>query len=381
MLTCRDEPRTVRSVKQREDNTLSSSSIPPTQGKEDIFTAGVRAYFEESKLDHALINGVVDLLRIELGSRGLLNRPPLYVGLGEFRSWKEPGALTEFAMLAIEDVLVRRAESLYARTEVFSNLRGLFVLNIRRFVGMRQSLADPAGYNAYHNVRELLHTEATLRHVPDDIQAAMGAQGCAHVHLLPPSHQQGYDEAIGVPCEPYELQQHLSSDAAWSSTVELVAQSVGRKSKKRLYSVLVHATQAGLGTFRPRDLVALLAESGRVVIPDAFRRAMMVDDVHQKEAVLPDERPWTPNQAFEKWHDFAALERSLMTVINRHPLRRKKKEGVIRLLKLLVELVRQGEAIPSLHQLAALLEAPPSTVVGHIKTLRALAEPFRERAE
>ena len=109
----------------------------------------------EGVLEEAFIRAVADGLKTELVRRGLLHRPPRYLGFDDYESWAEPRAFESLAVDAIQEALLSRRTSLVAKAQQFGNIDGLVRRNLGYFVTERQRAADPIGYNVFKNVQDV----------------------------------------------------------------------------------------------------------------------------------------------------------------------------------------------------------------------------------
>jgi len=218
---------------------------------------------------------LAQVLRQEMGRRGLWSAPPTFLGTYGWQSWRQPGALEDVTNQCFTYVFVQRLRSLKAQLEIKDNIDGLVFRNVRNFLHDLQKRHDPVGYRAY----EILHraVETALDEGSLDKAAGPGTQGLGGRTVLvvrgapapgdidppqpdPPQPDSGEEPDTG---ERERRRRALGALVSqWNA--ELLPDLIlarGRKRDevaRRLAARLPEAADDGVPSFRFRELLALM---------------------------------------------------------------------------------------------------------------------------
>lgn len=310
----------------------------------------------DGRIDEDLVEGLVALLEQELRVRGLRWAPPAYLGEDDQSAWTEVG-LRSLAMELADWAIVRRMRGLAAKIDVYGNVDGLVLRNVRSFVTDRQRRADPVGYATYQNLRAA---------VADGVAA--GWLGCDEDDARPRTGSRVGPPGLDAPrLSDRDLVVWLKQTDRWAHLCVTVGR-IGSDGRDEAGHVLQQLVEAPC-TVRFGELVDAIRSPARAAIAVQW----MDDEVGLEgsegtESWVPLVDPHATTEATWAWQEkVRAVDLALDTV----PGRRNRRAGLRALFDEIVRACEDGEA-PTQRELGRRLDLAKSTTADYTRILREL---------
>lgn len=283
--------------------------------------------------------------RKQIRRRGMWSAPPACFGHDMYSRWTDEGAARCLAMEFTGDVLTAelgRFQVLLGNPK--NDINAYVARCLHRYLGKRQSSADPIGARCYANVKQLL-VKGWLEH-DGSAEECLASGGRAWRSARPPRDSET--------ASPQLFGERLTRLRSWPAMVESAGHGTGKGVAKILAAGLDELRAEGCVWIYPSELHKTLAEAARE---------------NRKHQDHDFGGPRTP-LAVEESLNFLQLRELLTQEIERGDYRRPKREGLQRTLQAIARRVEADEVPIRQTEVARALKLSSSAVQSHVSTLR-----------
>lgn len=299
----------------------------------------------------------------ELRARGLLFGPPEFVGYGDLSAWDEQ-SLDLIACDALEWAVLRRLDALAAKAEVFPNIDGLVVRNVRNFLTERQAAVDPVGASVYRNLRA---------------GAARGMKAgwlVSSAARCPPARDQVLGGSVeGKTWSPERIEAQIDPTPGWWDNLRSVGEG-GAGAPAAGAEILRSLLAAGVEAFTVSDVARALAPGcrGLLAARNVGEEVGFDGDEDAPGALVLVVRP-IEFETYRGWLDFVEQVVDAIDALDTPPERR---AAISRVFATLVALNEQERLEDSTQRaLCERLALAKSTLNDYIQVLRTLVSTLR----
>ena len=352
-------------------------SAPPCSAlmSEPGLAGCLQALLDGQRIPAALWAALRDALHQNLRRRGLISRPPAYVGLDDVAAWTDDGALDALAAEFYRAYMLPRLRPDWpSRSE--DRLAGLIDLMARQFLGDRQRDQDPIGYFVHQNVVQALQIaveRGALEVAPraSDDEPGDGAAGRAHraERFSPPG-----TAAERIP--PERWHERLAAQDGWGDLVPRLGSASVETQTVLAGAVAAAAARPPPAALTARDVVQAIRDEVRAALPGPGVDPDVAVGWDRGEdgaaelvrVVLPGEAPPGP--------DFARLAERLRARVAQLACQDRVRAGLLRVIDQIAE---AGDEPPPPAELGRRLGIPRSTLHELLQRLKPLVmEEWRE---
>lgn len=341
----------------------------------------VQQLLDGQRIPEAFWAALRDALDRNLRRRGLISRPPAYVGVDDFASWGDAGALDALAAEFYRaHVLPRLRLDWPARSE--AQLAGLVDLMARQFLGERQRRHDRIGYFVHENVVKALRI-AVERGALELRRRAAGDEPRGEPADAPAAgrdHRTEVFEPPGVPgaerIPPERWQDRFAAQDSWVHVVPLLGSASAETQAALAGAIAAAAAHPPPAAMTARDVVVAIRDQVRAALsgPGIDPEIAVAWD-HGDDGVAELVRVVAPDAHLDA-RGFARLADRLRARVAQLPCQERVRAGLIRVID---QIADAGDEPPSPAELRRRLGVPRSTLHELLQRLKPLVvEQWRE---
>ena len=335
------------------------------------FTEHLKNFGLNRPLQPDLLAGVEQHLKQRMRRRGLLTAPPKYLGYDVPR-WRGPDAFSDIVVDCYVFAVLDRIEALRNQLLVCDNVDGYVARNIDNFLFERQKRYDPLGYAAFRNVVAAVIQAREAGWLSVGVAPGERLSGRAVVQLAETAGTAPLADLLGLAA--------LVEDApGWNDILPHLAR-ITELGQEWLTALLCNLKTGGIGTFRVRDLVAVIAVRARKdwIARHATPPQDLAEEGNEEFGQLV--RWIAPDQSLEHRDRWEMLKREVPKKIAGLDRQERVRARLARLFSVLVKAIDSKEgAVPTQVELTRQLGVPRSTVSDDFRLLETVLKDLLER--